>query len=128
MTKDKMEYRVYLYAKRYKKLKPGETTPQLNKVYDKLLDLSPERATTYANIVKMDETATFENSASTLTKVWCSGELEENFFIDRNGQERSTVRIRPRIAQKIDGGNFNPRAVFTADVYVEGIAPEMKTN
>lgn len=121
------EHRIYCYARRYWKPRPGETTPRLNPNYDKLLELTPERATSLASALKIDPNATLENSAAILTKVVCYGEFNERFFVGRDGTTHESIEIRPTTVQKADERySFNPSATFKADVYVDAVVPEYK--
>ena len=121
-----MEFRLYCYARRYRKLRQGETTPQKNGNYDKLAELLPTRATSLAGILAQDQTATFENSKSLLTKVFCVAELGERFYYGRDNEVHETIDIRPVTVMKANEQYFRPTASFTCDVFVNGIHPEKK--
>lgn len=123
---DGMEFRLYCYARRYRKLRQGETTPTKNGNYDKLAELLPTRATSLAGILAQDQTATFENSKSLLTKVFCIGEFGERFYYGRDNEVHETIEVRPVTVMKANEQYFRPTATFKCDVYVNGIHPEKK--
>lgn len=127
IAKDGMEFRLYNYARRYKKLKQGQTAPEPNPAYDKLMTLTADRATSLAKVMSMDPNATFESCKDNLTKVFCAGELNERFFVGRDKEVHETVELRPIVIQKAEEKFFSPKAVFEVDVYVDGIYPEQNS-
>ena len=123
-TKDDMEFRLFCYAARYRELKQGQTTPELNPTYDKLFALTPDNATSLAKIIAMDPNATLESSKESITKVFCAGEITERFFVGKDNETHESIQLRPSVAQKASDKFFSPKAIFEADIYVDGVFPE----
>lgn len=119
---DNNEFKIFFYAKKYKNKQPGETTPAVNKVYTNLAELTDEVTTSFAKILKINPNATFNSVKSEITAVTVYGNIEENFFVNRDGDVASTVRVRGSMAFKKENTvGFVPKAKFSVKAFVERV-------
>lgn len=123
MVSENEEYRLFYYTNRYKKLRPGETEREENRIYKDLVKLLPDKTTSFAKVLEVNKGATFESVKNSLTKVTATAKFEERFFKDRTDAVRAQNDVRG-ISLFADSKEFNPRSYFELDGFVTAVRNE----
>lgn len=125
-TNEHSEYRIQYYTRRYKKMKPGDTERAENRAFASLCNLTKDQTVTYEQCLGSHMATTFEGAKPQMTKVHCSGSLQEWLRLDREGVFSPSVTIKGVSAGVANAETFDPKARFEIEVYIDNIYPEKK--
>ena len=120
------EYKVYLWVRKYSKKADVNGTHRENGFYQSVAKLMPDKASTFANALRVSPSITFDEAKSQLTLVRLLGSFEERCFLGRDGDLVTTLNIRGIGAAPItDLSEFTPGATFEVECFIRSIHPEV---